>query len=88
MSKKAVQPSQDDLDLLAELQDWGGPAEMSAFEAVKQQGLEVFQPSPEQLAEWRNYAKRATAELVEEGEISQGMLDRLNAILARQREGQ
>lgn len=34
MSKKAVKPSQDDLDLLAELQDWGGPAEMSAFEAV------------------------------------------------------
>ena len=55
---------------------------------MKQQGLEVVEPTPEQLAEWRDYAKRATAELVEEGEISQGMLDRLNAILAQQREGQ
>jgi len=61
---------------------------LSAFQAVKQQGLEVVEPTPEQLAEWRDYAKRATAELVEEGEISQGMLDRLNAILAQQREGQ
>ena len=61
---------------------------LSAFQAVKQQGLEVVEPSPEQLAEWRSYAKRATAELVEEGEISQDMLDRLNAILAQQREGQ
>jgi hypothetical protein len=48
----------------------------------------VVGPSPEQLVEWRDYAKRATAELVEEGEISQEMLDQLNAILARQREGQ
>ena len=61
---------------------------LSAFQAVKQQGLEVVGPSPEQLVEWRDYAKRATAELVEEGEISQEMLDQLNAILAQQREGQ
>lgn len=61
---------------------------LSAFQAVKQQGLEVVEPTAEQLAEWRDYAQRATAELVEEGEISQGMLDRLNAILAQQRKGQ
>lgn len=34
MSKKSAPVSQNDLDLLAELQGWGGPDEMSAFEAV------------------------------------------------------
>ena len=61
---------------------------LSAFAAVQQQGLEVIKPSDEQREEWHSYAERATAELVEEGEISQAMLDRLNGILAKQRDGQ
>ncbi len=61
---------------------------LSAFQAVQQQGLTVVKPTDEQFKEWKTYADRATAELVEEGEISQAMLDRLNAILAKQREGQ
>ncbi len=61
---------------------------LSAFEAIQQQGLEVVAPTDAQFQEWKQYADRATAELVEEGEITQGMLDRLNAILAKQREGQ
>ena len=61
---------------------------LSAFQAVQQQGLEVIQPSEAQHSEWKDYADRATAELVEEGEISQDMLDRLNGILAKQRAGQ
>jgi len=55
---------------------------------VQQQGLEVVQPTEDQRAEWKDYADRATAELVEEGEVSQDMLDRLNGILAKQRAGQ
>ncbi|MCG8392094.1 MAG: TRAP transporter substrate-binding protein DctP [Pseudomonadales bacterium] len=60
----------------------------SAFAAVQQQGLEVVTPTDAQHQEWKSYAERATNELVEEGEISQAMLDRLNAILAKQRAGQ
>ena len=48
----------------------------------------MIKPSDEQREEWHSYAERATAELVEEGEISQAMLDRLNGILAKQRDGQ
>ena len=61
---------------------------LSAFAAVQQQGLEVIKPNEEQRKEWHRYAEHATAELVEEGEISQAMLDRLNGILAKQRDGQ
>ncbi len=52
-----------------------------AFAAVKAQGLEVVTPNAEQLAEWRARSQRATERLVENGEISQGMLDRLNGLL-------
>src|SRR5690606_7645174 len=52
-----------------------------AFAAVKAQGLEVVTPKAEHLAEWRARSQRATERLVENGEISQGMLDRLNGLL-------
>lgn len=61
---------------------------LAAFEAVRNQGLELVKPSPEQLAEWKKYADIAIAELVEEGEVSQPMLDRLNKLLAEFRAGQ
>ena len=48
----------------------------------------MIKPNEEQRKEWHRYAEHATAELVEEGEISQAMLDRLNGILAKQRDGQ
>lgn len=60
---------------------------LAAFEAVRKQGLALVKPSAEELAEWRRYSDRAIAELVEEGEISQQMLDRLRALLAGYRAG-
>ena len=59
----------------------------AAFDAVQQQGLAIVDPTDEQMAEWRSYASKATAELVDAGEVSQAMLDRLNALLAEYRAG-
>ncbi|EKF73799.1 TRAP dicarboxylate transporter [Alcanivorax hongdengensis A-11-3] len=59
---------------------------LSAFQAVQQQGLQIVKPDAEQLKEWKDYARRATNALVSEGQVSQAMLDRLNGILAKYRE--
>ena len=57
-----------------------------AFQAVRNQGLELVKPSDEQRAEWKRYADKATDELVEEGELSRDMLDRLHRILEAHRD--
>ena len=57
-----------------------------AFQAVRNQGLELVAPSDEQRAEWKRYADKATNELVEEGELSRDMLDRLHRILKAHRD--
>ena len=57
-----------------------------AFQAVRNQGLELVKPSDEQRAEWKRYADKATNELVEEGELSRDMLDRLHRILEAHRD--
>lgn len=58
---------------------------IKAFAAVQKQGIQLIKPSAEQLAEWQEYAGKATAELVEEGEVSQTMLDRLQGLLTEYR---
>lgn len=60
---------------------------LQAYEAVTGQNLEVVTPSDEQLAEWRAYADKATARLVEQGEVSQQMVDRIHALLEDYRAG-
>ena len=55
-------------------------------QAVRNQGLELVKPSDEQRAEWKRYADKATNELVEEGELSRDMLDRLHRILEAHRD--
>lgn len=74
--------------LFSELNANSRQENLNAFAAVQQQGLSVVTPTDSQRAEWQRYADRATAELVEEGEISQTMLDRLNAILSAHRAGE
>ncbi len=61
---------------------------IKAFEAIQKQGVTVVAPSPEQMKEWKAYAAKATAELVEEGEVSQGMLDTLQGLLDEYRAAQ
>jgi len=54
---------------------------IKAFAAVQKQGIQLVKPSAEQLAQWQKYGGEATAELVEEGEVSQAMLDRMQGLL-------
>ena len=58
---------------------------IKAFAAVQKQGIQLVKPSAEQLAQWQKYGGEATAELVEEGEVSQAMLDRMQGLLTEYR---
>lgn len=58
---------------------------IAAFDAIQQQGLKLVTPSEAEMADWQTYADKATRELVEEGEISAAMLQRLEALLAEHR---
>lgn len=60
---------------------------VAAFDAIQQQGLQVIEPSDEQMQSWRDYAGQATVTLVEAGEVSQEMLDRMQALLEEVRSG-
>ncbi len=42
----------------------------SAFAAIQNQGIELIKPGPEQLQEWRRYAKDAIKQLIKSGTIS------------------
>lgn len=58
---------------------------IAAFDAIQQQGLKLVTPSEAEMADWQTYADKATRELVEEGEISAAMLQRLKDLLAEHR---
>ena len=47
----------------------------------------MIEPSDEQMQSWRDYAGQATVTLVEAGEVSQEMLDRMQALLEEVRSG-
>ena len=58
-----------------------------AMQALKAQGLEPVEPNDEQLSEWRKLADQATDRLVEGGQVSADMLERLNTLLDEYRGG-
>lgn len=51
----------------------------SAVAALKSLGLTWNEPSPEQVAEWRGYARRASAQLIEDGFVSADLYQALRA---------
>lgn len=53
----------------------------SAFAAITNQGIKLVKPSDEQLAVWRDYAVKARQVLVENGQVSQQMQDKLMGLL-------
>jgi TRAP-type C4-dicarboxylate transport system substrate-binding protein len=59
----------------------------AAFDSVVKQGVQPVEPPPEALENFHDFAKRATAQLVEEGEFSQDILDRMNGLLEEFRSG-
>lgn len=59
---------------------------LQAYDAI-QESLTLVQPTAQQLAEWRSYADKATTQLVDDGEISKVMLDRLQSLLGEMRDG-
>ena len=61
---------------------------LRAFEAVLAQGIEPVVPSTEQMAEWREYARRATDRLVDQGQVSREMVNRIEVLLWEYRAGQ
>lgn len=55
---------------------------IKAFDAIQTQGVALVEPSAAQQAEWKSYAQKATTELIEDGEISVGMAETLQRLLA------
>lgn len=58
---------------------------LEALEAVRGQGIELVEPDDEQREQWQHYADRATEKLVEAGEVSEEMLQRLEDLLEEYR---
>lgn len=59
----------------------------AAFDSVVKQGVQPVEPPPEALQNFHEYADKATAQLVEEGEFSQDILNRMNGLLQEFRSG-
>lgn len=59
----------------------------SAMDALLAQGLERKTPTETEIAEWRNHARRANRELVEEGLVSAELKERMDALLEEYRAG-
>lgn len=60
---------------------------LKAFDALTDQGLTVVEPDDVQKAQLETAAANATTLLVQEGEFSQEMLDKLNKLLSEKRSG-
>lgn len=54
---------------------------IKAFDAIKNQGIEIVVPEENDLKEWQTYGDRATADLISRNEFSQAILDILNGHL-------
>lgn len=59
----------------------------SAMQALIAQGVERREPSAGEIAEWNTLADQANREMVEEGLISAGLLDRMETLLEDYRAG-
>ncbi len=54
---------------------------IAAFDAMKQQGVKVVDPTADDVAQWKTYAETATKGLVAKGEFSQEILDTMQGHL-------
>lgn len=70
---------------ISELDESSRKDNREAFDSVVQQGVEPVIPDHEAKAVWRDYAQQATRRLVEKGEFSGPMLERLKQLLAEYR---
>jgi TRAP-type transport system periplasmic protein len=53
----------------------------SAMQALIGQGVEITEPGPDEIAEWREYARRANREMVEDGLVSAELKQRMDELL-------
>jgi len=59
---------------------------IAAFAALRNQGIQLLQPTPAQIAEWRNYAAAARVRLAEHGKLGQQIVGQVEALLAEYRQ--
>ncbi len=58
-----------------------------AFAALKNQGIKVVTPTAKELAVWQQYASKTIDTLVDEGQVSADMRDKLQTLLKQYRAG-
>ena len=68
-------------DTFADMDRRERESNLQALEAVRGQGIELVEPDEEQREQWQYYADRATEKLVEAGEVSEEMRQRLQELL-------
>lgn len=59
---------------------------VAAFKALRNQGIELLQPSAGQVEEWRSLAAAARQRLVASGKLGHGIVQQLETLLARYRQ--
>lgn len=68
-------------DTVAEMDKKEREDNKKALDAVMSQGLELVEPSADELDEWREYAQRATDRLLEKDQVSKEMYDEVMDLL-------
>jgi TRAP-type C4-dicarboxylate transport system substrate-binding protein len=59
---------------------------VAAFDALRNQGIQLLQPTPAQITEWRKYATAARARLIEHGKLGREIVQQLESLLAHYRQ--
>lgn len=68
-------------ETLNELDENSRTDNRKAYKAVLNQNVEAVEPADEQRRVWKEYADRATETLIEEGQVSRSMYERLQKLL-------
>jgi TRAP-type C4-dicarboxylate transport system substrate-binding protein len=58
-----------------------------ALRALLESGLEMVQPAPEEVAQWREIVNRSHQQLAQEGVFDMALLERVQNLLGAYREG-
>lgn len=72
---------------LEELDEQSRKDNRDAYKAVLNQNVEAVTPEPEAEQRWREFADQATDTLIEEGEVSGSMYERVDKLLKEYRDG-
>lgn len=72
-------------EALDDLDEAGRQDSRDAYQAVLNQNVDAVEPKPEEREIWLEFSEQATRTLIEKGEVSRSMYERMNKLLAEYR---